>query len=121
MIRLVIRMSGPLIPAVRNDQRVAGAFGGACGARAGHLADRAAPLHLQPGQIALPPGSGEDALVDPAQRQVDDQRQVGVVAADPVGECLLGKREGGRKLSARVSAGPALASDSSTGPMSLSS
>ena len=38
-------------------------------------------------------GSGEEAGVDPTQRQVDDQRQVGVVAAQPVGQCLLRERE----------------------------
>src|ERR1700736_2273800 len=85
-ICLVKIMSGPLIPVIRRGQRVARGVLVARGAWAWHLADGAAPLQLQPGQVALPPRSGEEAGVDPAQGQVDDQRQVGVVTAHPVGE-----------------------------------
>src|SRR5436190_16775659 len=83
-MRRVRIMSGPLIEAVRSDQRIAGGPGTARVARARELTDGATPLQFQPGQIAFPPRSGEDSLVDPAQRQVKNQRQVGVVAAHPV-------------------------------------
>src|SRR5262245_29386817 len=73
-ICLVSRMSRPLIPPVRLEQRVARRIRIAPGARARHLADGATPLQLQPGQVALPPRPGEEALVDAAQCHVDDQR-----------------------------------------------
>src|SRR3981081_1470395 len=74
----------PLVPAARDGQRAAGAVRRAApGARAGELADGAAPLQLQPGQIALPPGAGEDRGVDAAEREVDDRRQVGVITPLP--------------------------------------
>ena len=63
-----------------------------------------------------------NACVDPAQRQVDDRRDVRVVAAHPFGEsCPSGTGTSRRNLSERVSAGPASASDCSTGPRSFSS
>src|SRR5256885_11316237 len=96
-IRRVKTMSGPLIQVVRSDQGVAGGARAARHAWARELADGPAPLQLQPGQIAFPPRSGEDSLVDPAQRKVKDQRQVGVVAAHPVGQRLLGERECGQE------------------------
>src|ERR1700754_1985878 len=96
-IRLVRRISRPLIPAVRSEQWVARSARTARVARVGELADRAAPLQLQPRQVALPPRSGEESRVDAAQRQIKDQRQVRVVAAHPVGERLLGEREGGQE------------------------
>ena len=81
-----------------------------------------APLQLQLGQVAFEPGSGEESGVDPAQGQIDDEGEIGVVATLPcAGSCSFGNGNVGRKLSARVNAGPALASDSSTGPRSLSS
>src|ERR1700760_2858680 len=78
-IRRVKTMSGPLIPSVRLEQRIARRAGGPRRAWAGQLPDRAAPLQLQPRQVALPARSGEEARIDSAQRQVDDQRQVRVV------------------------------------------
>src|SRR3954465_4234724 len=65
-------------PVIGSDHRVA------CGVRAAHLADRAAPLQFEFGEIAFPPRPGEQAAVDPAQRQIDDQSDVGEVAAEPV-------------------------------------
>src|SRR6478735_7312947 len=98
-ICLVTRMSWPLIPVVRRDQRVAARWRDVLVARAGRLPDCSAPLQLQPRQIALIPGPGEEALVNPTQRQVDNQRQVGVIAAQPVGQRLL--REGERRQEAQ--------------------
>src|SRR5258705_5910511 len=86
----------PLGPVVRNAQRVAGAVRRATpGARAGELADGAAPLQLQPGQIALPPGAGEDGCVDAAEREVDDRRQVGEITPLPLFDGFVRKWEGG--------------------------
>src|SRR5262245_54788135 len=96
-IRRVKTMSRPLIETVWSDQGVARGARATRVARAGELPDGATPLQLEPGQIAFPPRSGEDSLVDPAQGQVKDQRQVGVVAAHPVGQRLLGEREGGQE------------------------
>src|SRR5215510_9739354 len=74
----------PLIPAVRNGQRVSRIERAAGGARAGELTDGAAPLQLKLGQIALPPGAGENGGVDAAEREVDDRRQVGIVTPLPL-------------------------------------
>src|ERR1044072_6161820 len=82
----VSRMSRPLIPAIRLEQRIASRRRDVVVARAGHLADGAAPEQLQPRQIAPEPCSGEEPLVDTAQRHVDDQGQVCVVAPNPVGQ-----------------------------------
>src|ERR1700704_4568180 len=84
----------PLVPAIRNGQRVAGAVRRAApGARAGELADGAAPLQLQPGQIALPPGAGEESCIDAAEREVDDRRQVGVITPLPFFDGFVRKWE----------------------------
>src|SRR6185437_10786491 len=76
--------SRPLIPAVWNGQRVAGGVG------AGELSDGASPLQLQFGEVALPARAGENSLVDPAEGEVEDGCEVGVVAADPVLHRLVG-------------------------------
>ena len=89
----VIRMSRPLIPAIRLEQRVTARWRDVMVARAWHLADGAAPEQLHPRQIALEPCSGEEPLVDAAQRHVDDQRQIRVVASNPVGQRLFRERE----------------------------
>src|SRR3984885_6568905 len=94
LIRLVSMTSAPLIEVIGDNQRVAGVVRAARGARAGHLADGAAPLQLELGQVALEPGTGEKGCVQPAQRQVDDGRQVRVVAAHPFAECARGEWEG---------------------------
>src|ERR1700712_354449 len=73
-IRLVRCMSRPLVVVVGHDQRIGGGLG------AGHLADGAPPLHLELGQVALPPGAGQEGGVQPAQGEVDDCGEVGVVA-----------------------------------------
>src|SRR4051794_19190529 len=86
-------MSGPLVESVGSYQGVACGARTAGVARARELADGAAPLQFQPGQVAFPPRSGEDSLVDAAQREVKEQRQVRVVAAHPVGQRLLRERE----------------------------
>src|SRR4051812_40731885 len=65
-------------PSIRRDQRVARRIG------AGFLADRAAPLQFEFGEIALPPRPGEQAGVQAAQCEVDDEGDVGEVAAKPV-------------------------------------
>src|SRR5262245_27251555 len=96
-IRRVKIMSGPLIPSIGNQQRVAQRARATCRARARQLADSAAPLQLQPRQIALPPCSGEESGVDPAERQVDDQGQIGVVATLPGEDLLFGERERGQE------------------------
>src|SRR6516165_6985061 len=96
----------PLVPAVRNGQRIASDVRGACGARAGVLADCAAPLQFQLGQMALEPGAGEYSLVDSAEREVDNRRQVGVVAALKVLEGFVRKREGGDQAERSGQAGP---------------
>src|SRR5712672_920207 len=96
----------PLVPAVRNGQRIAAHVGGARGARAGVLADGTAPLQLYLGQMALEPGAGEYSLVDPAEREVDDRRQVGVVAALKVLEGFVRKREGEKEAERSGQAGP---------------
>src|SRR3984893_12969151 len=84
-----------LVPAVRNGQRVAGAVRRAApGAWAGELADGAAPLQLQPGQIALPPGAGEDGCVDAAEREVDERRPGGVITPLPFFDGFVREREG---------------------------
>src|SRR5881227_1846715 len=55
---------------VRRDQRVGR------GVRTRHLTDRAAPLQLEFGQVALPPRPGEEAAVDATQGQIDDEGDV---------------------------------------------
>src|SRR6201998_1331932 len=89
LVRLVHTMSPPLIEVVRDDQRVAGVVLAAAHAWTGHLADRAAPLQLQLGQIALKPGAGEKSRIKPAHREVEDRGQVRVVAAVPLAERVL--------------------------------
>src|ERR1700745_1312698 len=96
---------GPLVQAVRDGQRIAPYVWGACGARAGVLADRAAPLQLYLGQMALPPSAGEYPLVDSAEREVDDRRQVGVVGALKGLEGFVRKREGGKEAERSCQAG----------------
>src|ERR1700674_2287005 len=88
---------GPLVPAVRDGQRVARVERATGGARAGVLADGATPLQLQLGQVALPLGAGEESRVDAAEREVDDRRQVGVVTALPFLDGLVRKWEGGNQ------------------------
>src|SRR6478609_11961885 len=70
-------------PAIRCDQRVAR------GIRARHLADRAAPLQFEFGDVAFPPRPGEQAAVDPAQGQIDDESDVREVTPEPVGKRAL--------------------------------
>src|SRR5262249_47815514 len=53
IVRRCKRISRPLIELVRSNQRVARGVG------AGHHPEGAAPLHLEFGQIALPPGADE--------------------------------------------------------------
>src|ERR1700730_4231801 len=88
---------GPLVQAVRDGQRIASDGWGACGARAGVLADGSAPLQLYLGQMALKPGAGEYSLVDAAEREVDDRGQIGVVAALEVLERFVREWEGGQQ------------------------
>src|ERR1700687_2710772 len=95
----------PLVPAVRDGQRISRGVREASGARAGVLADGAAPLQLYLGEVALPPGAGEYSLVDSAEREVDDRCQVGVVAALKVLECLVRKWEGGNQAERSCQAG----------------
>src|SRR5271168_5287864 len=95
----------PLVPAVRNRERIPPDGWGACDARAGVLADGAAPLQLYLGEVALPPGAGEYSLVDSAEREVDDRRQVGVVAALKVLECFVRKWESENKAERSCQAG----------------
>src|ERR1700739_111348 len=71
----------PLVPAVRDSQRVARVERASGGARTRVLTDSAPPLQLQLGQIALPLAAGEEIRVDAAKRQVDDRGEVGVVTA----------------------------------------
>src|ERR1700733_10688638 len=75
--------SAPLVEVVGHNQRIAGVVGAATRARAGHLADGAAPLQLQFRQIALEPGAGEQRRVEAAEGQIDDSSQVGVSAGVP--------------------------------------
>src|SRR5262245_10534581 len=96
-IRRVKTMSGPLIPAIGNEQWVAGRAWATRGTRAWQLAYGAAPLQLQPSQIALPPRSCEESGVDPAERQIGDEGEVGVVAALPCEDLLFGKWERGQE------------------------
>src|SRR4051812_3315938 len=70
-------MSAPLVEVVRSNQWVAR------GVRAGHLPDGATPLQLKFRQIALESRSSEEGAVQAAQRQIDDDAQVGVVATNP--------------------------------------
>ena len=53
------------------------------------------PTATPAGQIALPPGAGEDGCVDAAEREVDDRRQVGVITPLPFFDGLVRKWEGG--------------------------
>src|SRR5882757_1462404 len=78
--RLGRYMLGPLVEVVGHDQRVH------CGVRTGELPDGPSPLQFELGEVALPPGSGEERRVEPAQREVDDRGEVRVVAAIPLGE-----------------------------------
>src|ERR1700750_2740835 len=96
-IRLVKIMSGPLVPTVRDGQRVTECVRVARRAWAGQLADGAAPLQLQPSQIALPARSGEYPRVDAAERHVDDEGKIGVVAAHPCLNLLFRERERGKE------------------------
>src|SRR5262245_16212134 len=73
-------------PPVGGDQRVTR------GVWARHLADGSAPLHFQFGEVAFPPRSGEQAGVQPAQREVDDQGDVCEVTTKPVGNGALRPR-----------------------------
>src|SRR5271163_854410 len=95
----------PLVPAVRDGQRIATGVREASDARAGVLADGAAPLQLYLGEVALKPGAGEYSLVDSAEREVDDRRQVGVVAALKVLECFVRKWESENKAERSCQAG----------------
>src|SRR5436305_2495598 len=95
-IDLVTRMSRPLVPVIGHRQRIALGVGVTRRARAGQLADGAAPLQLQPRQIAFPTRPGEQARIEPAQCRIDDERQVRVVTAHPVGDGLLRKRVSGQ-------------------------
>src|SRR5258708_5271358 len=90
-MRLLTRMSGALVKVVGSNEWIAAGVG------AGQLTDRAAPLKLQLGQVALPPGSGEERRVEAAQREVDDGRQVAIVAAHPVFQRLVRKRKGSQQ------------------------
>src|SRR5712671_5034335 len=81
-------MLGPLIEVVRHDKRIHRGVG------AGELPDGPSPLQFELGEVALPPGAGEEGRVEPAQREVDDRGEVGVVAAIPLGERVLREREG---------------------------
>src|ERR1700721_1862260 len=94
LVRFVNTMSRPLVEVVRDDQRVAGVVLAAAHAWTRHLADGAAPLQLELGQIALKAGAGEKSRVEPAQREVEDRSQVRVVAAVPFAERVFGEREG---------------------------
>src|SRR5215217_791250 len=105
LTRRVKCMLGPLIPPVGDDQRIAGAVRAARHARAGELADGSAPLQLELGQIALPPGAGEDSLVDAAEREVDDGGQIGVVTALEVFEGFVRKGKGGKQAQGSRQAG----------------
>src|SRR6478736_3165738 len=75
-------------PAVGRDQRVAR------GVRAWHLTDRATPLHLEFGEVALPSRSREQSGVQPAQGQIDHQGDVGEVTPEPVGHGAFDPRVG---------------------------
>src|SRR6516225_3603062 len=55
--------------------------------------------------MALEPGAGEYSLVDSAEREVDDRRQVGVVAALKFLEGFVRKREGGKETERSGQAG----------------
>src|SRR5262245_48878864 len=81
LVRFTLRS---LVPAIRDDQRIARRVW------AGHLADGAPPLHLQFSQVALPPSPGEQPGIEAAERQVEDGRQVAVVAAAPLAERFVG-------------------------------
>src|SRR3954452_20171893 len=61
------------VPVIGRDQRIAS------GVRTRHLDDRAPPLQLERGKIPPPRRPGEQAAVEPAQREVDDQGDVGEV------------------------------------------
>src|ERR1700716_1913741 len=82
------RMLGPMVGVVGGDQRVAGGVG------AGHHTDGASPLHLEFGQLALEPGPGQETGVKPAQGQVGDGGEIGVVPAHPSGALLCYPGEG---------------------------
>ena len=51
-------------------------------------------MHFEFGEVAFPPRPGEQAGVQPAQRQVDDERDVREVAAEPVRHGALHPRVG---------------------------
>src|ERR1700761_5580230 len=82
---------GPLVELVGERQRIA------LGVGAGLLADRAPPLHLQLGQLPLESGAGEKRGVKPAQRQIQDEGQIGEVTTEPIGDRLLVPRESRQK------------------------
>src|SRR5258708_3323959 len=73
-------------PVVGRDQRIDR------GVRAGHLADRSAPLHLEFGEVSLPLLPGEETAVQTTQGQVDDERDVGEVTSKPVGDSAFHPR-----------------------------
>src|SRR4029078_13051764 len=81
-------------PSIRSDQRVAR------GVRTGLLSDGAAPLQLEFGEIAFPPRPGEQAGVDPAQCQADNERDVGEVAPEPIRDSALDPWIGGQEVEA---------------------
>src|SRR5215469_889524 len=85
---------GPLIEPVWDGQRIAPDVWGTCDARAGVLADGTAPLQLYLGQMTLKSSAGEYSLIDSAEREVDDRRQVGVVAALKLFKGFVRKWEG---------------------------
>src|ERR1700739_2310518 len=91
LIRLSKYMSGRLVEVVGNDKGIARGVG------AWRLPDGAAPLQLQFGEVALPPSAGEQRRVQAAQREVDDERQVRIVAAKRLGDGFLIEREGGQQ------------------------
>src|SRR6201996_417615 len=87
-------------PVVGRDQRIYR------GVRAGHLADGAAPLHLEFGKISFPLRPGEETAVQTAQSQVDDERDVGEVAPKPVGDGAFHPWQGRKEVQTSGQCGP---------------
>src|ERR1700761_6022443 len=99
---------GPLIPVIGNRERITRVERAAGQARAGVLADGAAPLQLQLGQIARPLRASEYSGVDAAERQVDDPRQVVVLTAHEVLERFVRKWEGRNQAQRSCQAGASI-------------
>src|ERR1700691_1075685 len=95
----------PLVPAIRNRERIPPDGRGACDARAGVLADGAAPLQLYLGEVALESGAGEYSLVDSAEGEVDDRTQRDVFTAHKVFVGFVREGEGGNQAERSGQAG----------------